>query len=227
MENQLVEHGAETEHVHLGGVGLTAVAEYLGGSVAQGAAVVVPDLVVLEHGQPEVDQHWHQPRKAAEHDVVGLDVPVRDAVAVQLLHRQQQPVHDLADLVLVQLVLRGQHVRKQAAFDQLHDHVDRVLGLVDLQQGDHPRVRDLAQTGDLVHHRHCLGLREGLYCYPFLVHQPHRLVNRCVTSCPDLLLCHVVVVKLQQVESPFQKINGLRQHLWPFPQQQKAPALLF
>jgi hypothetical protein len=75
-----------------------------------------------------------------EHDVVGLDVPVHDVVAVRVGERPRDLNEDVPDLHRGQRATRGEQRRQRLAAQVLHDEVDHPPRLPDPVDRDDARV---------------------------------------------------------------------------------------
>lgn len=86
-----------------------------------------------------------------EDHVVRLEVPVHDVLLRHVGQGLQDALHDLVVVEGGQVLLGGDVVEQLAALQQLHDQVDRVLGLVYFLQTHDVRVAQPLHHLDLVH----------------------------------------------------------------------------
>lgn len=148
-----IEDDPETEHVALLIIPLVILQVDNLGRHKPGSPAPREQLLLLLHerGQTIVNQ------AVARHivfrlvdDVLGLQIPMHDALHVEVLKAQKDVVDDLLDLRLLLEVLVLKLREKLLALKDLDDEIDRVLGLVDLvERHVVSRVGDGLHDGDL------------------------------------------------------------------------------
>mmetsp|Transcript_278 Transcript_278/g.868 ORF Transcript_278/g.868 Transcript_278/m.868 type:complete len:597 (-) Transcript_278:1548-3338(-) len=126
---QDVGHHAQRPHVHRSAVGL--VLHDLGREVVWGARQRAEGLArAAVHREAEVgDLHGGVGARVLEQDVLGLDVPMHDAVLVEVADGVEQDVHCAGSLLLREPGLRNHAVEQLAALAELGDEVE-VRGVV-------------------------------------------------------------------------------------------------
>ena len=88
-------------------------------------------LRVCELGQSEIRNRTLETTLGPEKNVLRLQVPMHDLLAVHFLETLQDGEDGSLDLHRPELVLRLHLVIQLAALEQLHDNIQRVLGLED------------------------------------------------------------------------------------------------
>lgn len=97
----------------------------------------------IDQGQEPIDVH---------HQILWLEIPVDDAIGVQMLHHEQDLRHQLPGVLGSEGDHLGDDVEKILALDELHDEVDEVAVLYQLVEGHHEgEARDCPQDLLLIH----------------------------------------------------------------------------
>ena len=116
--------GDDADGVEVDLEGVHLLAEDLGRHVAGGAACVETLLGVLGPRDPEVREA--QVAQLVEHQVLGLDVAVEDALLVDVLHRCQDAGDQEARLFLGESPHGADAVPQICAGEQIHDKIEVV-----------------------------------------------------------------------------------------------------
>lgn len=147
---QRIRNHAQTPQVHW--LAMPDLLQHLGrhipGRPTRGHQHVV--LARQHFAQPKVRDH--QPcvlGPVCKQQVLGLEVPVHNVQAVQVLDTQQDLVYKARSVCFGVVALLQELVKELAALSQVCDQVHGVLGLEHLEQGDTVLVADFGEDSNL------------------------------------------------------------------------------
>lgn len=156
--------------------------------------------------QAEVDE-LHQRGLAVDHDVFGFDVPMDNALLVQILEAKRALVENAAQLILVDAVLAGCVELQQVFLHEVGNHADALRGLHDIQHANDVGVVQARQYLQLLHEQplDLLGVVEVLH--------RHNCVGLQIQCLEDLAKVSATRLLQNLVASVLKTLAGLRYHI--------------